>query len=124
MKKGKLCDIILLCLKIILPILIAVQLLFFSYRLIEGRLFDVAHLGEDGYFSGTGLYFVLSALVLLAVNAFCTLLGIVGLVIAVKHKTAPARKKNITFLAILSLAPIGSQILYGLILVLSHTFIR
>ena len=124
MKKGTLCDIILLCFKIILPILIAVPLLFFSYRLIENRLFDMAHLGDEHYHSGTGLYFVLSALILLAVNAFCTLLGIVGLVIAVKHKTAPARKKNITFLAILSLAPIGSQILYGLILVLSDTFIR
>ncbi len=123
MKREKLCDIVLLCLKIILPVLIATPLLFFSYRLVEGRLFDVAHLGDEGYFSGMGLYFFLSALLLLGINLFCTALGIVGWVIAHRHKTCPQRRKNLITFRILTFAPIASQILYGLVMVAAHTLI-
>ena len=56
MKKNKALDILLWCLKIILPILILIPLVFLSYRLVEGHLEDLENIGNDGYHSGMGLY--------------------------------------------------------------------
>ncbi len=124
MKREKLLDIVLLCFKIILPILILLPLSYFSYGIIEGRLDDVAHLGEEGYFSGMGLYFFLSALLLLGINLFCTALGIVGWVISHRHKTCPQRRKNLITFRILTFSPLLSQILYGVVMAAAHTLIK
>lgn len=123
MKKATICDVTLTVLKLLLPVLLLLPLAFFSYRLIEGRLFDVAHLGEESYHSGTGLYFFASALLLLGVNLFCTVLGIVGWVIAYRHKTSPRRRENLITFRILTASPALCQILYGLILIASHAWI-
>lgn len=115
MKKDKILNVLLLSLKIILPIFIIVPLVFFSYRLIEGRLSDIANIGNDDYHSGIGLYIFLSHMVLFAANVILTVIGAIGLLIAKKHKSCPAHKKNVITFRCLALAPIGSQLLYVLI---------
>ena len=75
MKKPKALDILLWCLKIILPILILIPLAFFTYRLIEGHIEDLANVGTEGYHSGMGLYVFASHVVLFAANAVLTIIG-------------------------------------------------
>ena len=115
MKKPKALDILLWCLKIILPILILIPLVFLSYRLVEGRLEDLSNIGNDGYHSGMGLYIFASHTLLLVANAILTILGCIGLVIAKKYKSSPTQRKNIITFRCLALAPLCSQILYVLI---------
>ena len=47
MKKPKALDILLWCLKIILPILILIPLAFFTYRLIEGHIEEIIDLSRS-----------------------------------------------------------------------------
>ena len=54
MKQNKVLDILLLCLKIILPALLLIPLAFFTYRLVECRMDDIANAGVEGYHSGMG----------------------------------------------------------------------
>ena len=124
MRKGNIADAVLLCLKILLPILMGAPLLYFSYGLVENRLSDVAHRGEVSYHSGLGLYFFLSAMVLLCVNLLCLVLGILGWVIAHRHRATPRRQRNLITLRALTFAPILCLILYGWILLLVHLLIR
>lgn len=118
MSKDKVKNAVLLCLKIILPILILIPLVFFTYRLIEGHIQDLAERGTEGYFSGMGLYVFLSHMVLFAANAVLTIIGAIGLLIAKKHKTSSAHKKNLITFRCLALSPLGSQILYVLITII------
>ena len=118
MKKPKALDILLWCLKIILPILILIPLVFLSYRLVAGRLEDLANIGTEGYHSGMGLYIFASHTLLLAANAILTILGCIGLAIAKKYKSSPTQRKNITTFKCLALAPLCSQILYVLITII------
>ena len=115
MKKIKFLDIFLLCLKIILPILILIPLVFFSYRLTEGRMSDIANAGNDDYHSGLGLYIFASHTVLFIVNAILAVIGAIGLLIAKKYKTCPVQRQNIIAFRCLAIAPLCSQMLYVLI---------
>lgn len=115
MKKDKILDVLLLCLKIILPILIMIPLAFFSYRLIEGRIEDLANIGNDSYHSGTGLYIFLSHVTLLVINAVLLIIGCIGLLIAKKHKACSLQNRNIITFRCLALAPVCSQLLYVII---------
>lgn len=115
MKKRKFLDIFLLCLKIILPVLLLIPLVFFSYRLIEGRIEDIANIGVEGYFSGTGLYIFASHILLFVANIVLLILGCIGLLISKKYTSSPIQKKNIKTFLCLTFAPIVSQILYVII---------
>ncbi len=115
MKKVKFLDILLLCLKIILPILILIPLAFFSYRLAEGRMSDIANIGNDDYHSGLGLYIFLSHIVLFVANAILTVISTIRLLISKKYKTCPIQRKNIITFRCLTFAPLCSQVLYVLI---------
>lgn len=112
MKKEKIPDGVLLCLKILLPILIAVPLVYFIAGVIECRISDLENIGNEDYFSGTGLYVALSHMVLFVVNVVLTVIGIIGLVVAKKHTSASAHRKNVIAFRCLALAPLGSQLLY------------
>ena len=103
---------VLLCLKILLPILIVIPLAFFSWRLVETRLEDLANMGNDGYHSGTGLYLFASHILLLGANAVLTAVGCIGLLIAQKHKTSPRQKQNVKAFRCLAIAPAISQVIY------------
>lgn len=115
MKKHKVLDILLWCLKIILPILILIPLVFLSYRLVEGHLEDLANIGNDDYHSGMGLYIFASHTLLFAANVILTVVGCIGWVIAKKYKSCPTQRKNIITFRCFALAPLCSQILYILI---------
>ncbi len=115
MKKDKILNILLLCLKIVLPVLLIVPLAFFTYRLIENHIYDLAHRGEQHYCGGIGLYVFASHIVLLVANVILTVIGVIGLVIAKKHKSSPAHKKNVITFSCLALSPFVSQLLYVLI---------
>ncbi len=115
MKKAKPIDVFLLCLKIILPILVLIPLIFFTYRLTEGRMSDIANAGNDDYHSGLGLYIFASHILLLIANIILTVIGAIGLLIAVKYKTCPIQRKNIMTFRCLVLTPLCSQVLYVLI---------
>ena len=86
MKKHIVLDILLWCLKIILPILILTVLVFVSYRLVEVHLEDLASRGNEHYCGGTGLYLFASHVLLLGANAVLTLVGVIGLIIAKLYK--------------------------------------
>ena len=118
MSKDKVKNAVLLCLKIILPILILIPLVFFTYRLIEGHIEDLSNIGTEGYHSGMGLYVFASHVVLFAANAVLTIIGAIGLLIAKKHKMSPAHNKNVITFRGLALSPLGSQILYVLITII------
>lgn len=118
MSKDKVKNAVLLCLKIILPILLLIPLAFFTYRLIEGHIEDIANRGTEGYFSGMGLYVFASHVVLFAANAVFTIIGAIGLLIAKTHKASPAHKKSVITFRCLALSPLGSQILYVLITII------
>ena len=115
MKKHRVLDIILLILKIILPILIAIPLVFMSYRLIEGRIEDLKNVGNEHYHSGLGLYIFASHVLLLAANVILTLVSGIGLIIAIQYKSCLKRRKNIKTFICLTAAPILSHWLYLLI---------
>lgn len=115
MKKRKALDFFLLCLKILLPILISVPLVFFIYRLIEGRIDDIANIGNEGYFSGMGLYVFLSHMVLFVINVVLLVIGCVGLLISKKYTASPVQKRNVITFRCLIFAPIASQFLYVVI---------
>ena len=109
MKQNKVLDILLLCLKIILPALLLIPLAFFTYRLVECRMDDIANAGVEGYHSGMGLYIFASYVLLIAANAVLSLVGGVGLWIAKRYTATPNHSK--IFLC-LTLAPMASQVLY------------
>lgn len=115
MEKKSFFDIFLLCLKILLPILIIIPLLFFSYRLVEGRMEDIANIGNESYHSGIGLYIFASHVLLLAVNIILLIFSCFGLLISKKYVSSDRKKKNIITFRYLSIAPICSQALYVII---------
>lgn len=118
MKKGKIVDAVLLCLKILLPVLIMIPLIFFSYRLIEGRLEDLANVGNQHYHSGLGLYLFASHAVLLGANAVLAILGGAGWVIAAKCKDTPAHTGNVKVFRYLTFSPLFSEVAYVWVTVL------
>lgn len=118
MNKDKAKSAVLLCMKIILPILIMIPLVFFTYRLIEGHTEDLANRGTEGYFSGMGLYVFASHIVLLAANTVLTVIGAIGLSIAKKYKECLAHNRNVIAFRCLALSPLCSQILYLLITII------
>ena len=115
MKKLKILEIFLLCIKILLPILIVIPLGFFSYRLVEGRMEDIANIGNESYHSGMGLYVFASNIVLLGANLVLSLIGLSGWIISKKYKSCPIQKKNIVIFRCLTWGPLCSQLLYILI---------
>lgn len=114
MKKLKILEIFLLCIKILLPILILIPLVFFSYGLVEGRMRDIANIGNEGYHSGIALYVYASNIILLGANLVLSLIGLSGWIIS-KNISCPIQKKNIVIFRCLTWAPLCSQLLYILI---------
>lgn len=114
MKQRKSLDVFLLCLKIILPILLLIPLIFFSYQLIEGRIFEIAHadVPQNPCGGGMVLYIFLSHIVLLAVNAILLVICGIGLIISKKYKASPLHSNNVRSFVWLTLAPVFSQLLY------------
>lgn len=114
-KKDKTLTILLLCLKILLLLLVVIPLVFFSYRLIEGRIEDLENIGNDSYHSGTGLYIFLTHMVLLVVNAVLAVIGVIGFVVANRKRAYATQQKIVRMFLFLTIAPMCSQLLYTII---------
>ena len=118
MKRYKILNVLLLLLKVILPILILIPLVFVSYRLVEARISDIANAGNESYHSGSGLYIFASHTLLFAANGILTIIGGIGWLIAKKYKSSPIYRKNLMTFRCLTFAPLVSQLLYVLIIVI------
>ena len=115
MKKHIVLDILLFCLKIILPILISLALATVSYKLVECHMEDLANIGNEGYHSGTGFYLFITHILLICANAVLTLVAVIGLVIAKLYKSTPKHRKNVITFKFLAFAPLCSHFLYVII---------
>ena len=112
MNKTKVLDILLLCLEIILPILILIPLVFFSYRMIEGRIQDLANAGNEDYHSGIGLYLFLTHPLLFFWNAPLALIGVIGTRCARKRAACTGQNHHATLFRAITFSAMGSQLLY------------
>ena len=115
MKENKLLEFILLFLKIALPIAMIIPVIYFSFDLVEIRIFDLEHAGISGYYSGYGFSLFASSLVLLIMNGVVFLFAGIGLLVAYLYKECPTRKKKIRCSIWLMVAPFLNQLLYFLI---------
>ena len=115
MTKRKLLDGLLLGLKLLLPVLTLIPLVFCSWRLVESRMEDLANMGNKGYHSGTGLYLFASHTLLFGANAVLAIIGGLGLFAAWKHKSCPKHRENMKTFRWLTIAPAISQAAYVLV---------
>lgn len=115
MTKQKILDGILLCLKILLPVLILIPLVFLSWRLVEIRLEDLANLGKEGYHSGTGLFLFAAHVLLLCANGVLAIVGGIILFIAWRYKSSPKHRQNVKTFRWLTIAPAISQVTFVLV---------
>ena len=116
MKQRKALDVFLLCLKIILPILLLIPLIFFSYQLIDGRIWELSHIeNREPCNPGMTLYAIITHIILLGINIVLLIISLIGLIIAKKYKASPIHKKNVRAFVWLTLAPITNQLLYLII---------
>ena len=118
MDRVKLIDFVLHCAKILLILLLLATLVFFSYRLVEGRLEDLAHQGDDGYHSGMGLYIFASHVVMLGIHAVLCILGLICRLIAQACRATPRRDKHVLAFRWLTLAPLLNQLAYVIVTVI------
>ncbi len=115
MKENKGLEFILLFLKIALPIAMLIPVIFFSFELVDIRIFDLENAGNSGYHSGYAFYLFASSLILLIVNGVVFLFAGIGLLVACLYKSCPTRKKKIRCSIWLVAAPFLNQLLYFLI---------
>lgn len=115
MKKYKVLEILLLCMRILLPILILIPLIFLSYQLIKVRMEDLANAGNDSYYAGSAFYIFASHVLLFAVDAVLTLVGGIGWIIAKAYKGSLHQRKHVTAFRCLTFAPVCAHVLYLLI---------
>ena len=108
MEKRKLfLEIVLWAVKLLLVVSILFPLIFFSYRMVEGRLSDLANAGDPSYHSGMGLYLFASHTVLFFWNICNSVVSGLGWLLTSKFY----RKERAWFKA-LTFAPAVSQVLY------------
>ena len=112
MKKEKTFENLLLCMKIALPILIIIPLVFFSVKLAGMHMEDLANIGNTDYHSGTGLFVFLSHTILFVCNVVFTAIACICLVKANKNKASPKRKSHLRYFRYLAMAPAVGQFLY------------
>jgi len=112
MKKQKVFEILMLCVKIALPILVVVPLVYFSVKLAGMHMEDLANVGNPSYHSGTGLYVFASHTILFVCNIILTAIACICLLAANKNKVSPKRKSHLRHFRHLAMTPALSQILY------------
>jgi hypothetical protein len=118
MTKRKILDGFLLCMKLLLPVLILLPLVFVSWRLVEVRLEDLANLGNEGYHSGTGLFLFAAHVLLLCTNGVLAGIGGICLFIVWRYKSSPKHRQNVRTFRWLTVAPAISQVLYVVVNIL------
>ncbi len=121
--KRRFIDIFLDILKAIYIAALVVPSAFLFYRATESHLYDIAHLGDEGYHSGLGLLVFLSVLFLIFVG-LCVLL-LIGLAILITRFSTTQRKKSHTrFFLWLLLAPPANVFTYVIATVLMLSILK
>lgn len=115
MKTYKAIDILLLCMRILLPILILLPLVFLSCKLIEVRMEDLANAGKESYYAGSAFYIFASHVLLFFVYAVLTLLGGIGWIIARAYKSSLHQRTHVIAFRWLTFSPACAHVLYLLI---------
>ncbi|MBO5269728.1 MAG: hypothetical protein J6B77_03010 [Clostridia bacterium] len=112
MNRSRILNVLLLLLEILLLLLILIPLVFFSYRMIEGRIQDLANVGNEDYHSGIGLYLFLTHPLLFFWNAPLALIGVIGTRCARKRAACTGQKHHVTLFRAITFSAMGSQLLY------------
>ena len=106
-KKKLMINTVLWAVGLLLAVSILFPLIFFSYRLVEGRLEDLANAGDPHYHSGIGLYIFASHAVLLRWNLCNMAAAGIGWFFTARYYASARRWfKWLTF------SPAVSQVLY------------
>jgi len=110
--KRRFIDIFLDILKAVFIAALAVPSVFLFYRAAESYMYDLVHLGDEGYHSGFGLLVFLSVIFLIFVG-LCVLL-LIGLAILITRlsKTTQRKKNHTRFFLWLLLAPPANVLTY------------
>ncbi len=117
--KSKPLDIVLLILKIIIPLLMIIPLVFFTYLSIVNRIDYLEAIKMHGEPPGHyGMAEFLYALIIAFVNFCIFIVTAICLLTAHLFKTSQKREKHKKFFSWMLLAPIADTVLFGFILVL------
>ncbi len=117
--KNKPLDIVLLIFKILIPLLMIVPLVFFTYLSIVNRIDYLEAIKLHGEPPGHyGMAEFLYALIIFFINLGIFVISAIGLLIAHLFKTSQKREKHKKYFSWMLLAPIADTVLYCLILVL------
>lgn len=114
-------EIVLLILKIFVLFVLVGCLVFLSYLLIGVRVDDIQNAGTEGYFSGYGLQFFLSALLLFAINLSGLVVCVVGFFVAKYNRHCKENKRQRKHFLRLMFVPLVNQLAFILLaIVLAH----
>lgn len=117
--KNKPLDIVLLIFKIIIPILIILPLVFFTYLGIRNRIDYLEAIKLYGEQPGHyGMAEFLMALILAFINLCVFILTAICLLIAHLFKSSQKRAEHKKFFSWMLLAPVADTVLYSIILIL------
>ncbi len=117
--KNKSLDILLLILKIIIPLLMIVPLVFFTYLSIVNRIDYLEAIKLYGEPPGHyGMAEFLYALIVFFINVGVFVITALCLLTAHLFKTSQKRDKHMKFFSWMLLAPIADTVLFSLILIL------
>lgn len=103
--KFKAADYFLTFMKAVIPIVLSAPALFLVLRLFQSRASDLQNLNIDGYFSGYGLLFFVSAVFIGVVGLCALLLTGLCILIACLNKSSAYRKSHRKFFLFMLIAP-------------------
>ena len=114
--KNKPLDIVLLVFKILIPLLVIVPLVYFTFMSIVDRIDVLKQIKIHGEPPGNyGMGEFLSALFIAFVNFCCFIITGICLIIANCFKSSPKRDQHIKHFGLMIFAPIASTVLYCII---------
>ena len=108
-------DICIALLKVLLPIVVLAVLVICTVGLVNIRAQDLAGAADEGYFSGYGLYFFATIVIMLVVDLVALILGTVFLFMSVIFKRSLRTKKNVRAFIIINVISAASLPIYALI---------
>lgn len=121
MKKQKSLDTFVRILSILIPLILGLLLIFFSFLLVLLRIADVKTMGNEGYHSSTGLMLFTSSRFLFFVNIVTALIIFFIFTFNTHLRYNPKHRKHFKWLM---LAPVINQILYAIVWFIASNYIK
>ena len=117
--KNKPLDIVLLVFKILIPLLVIVPLVYFTFMSIVDRIDVLKQIKIHGEPPGNyGMGEFISALLIAFINFCLFIINAICLLTAFLFKSSQKRDKHIFYFSVTLFSPIAATILYCVILVL------